>query len=44
MMDNDRAESFAGEIRQIMEEFDLPYLKNSVENIKTPYTGSKYRL
>ena len=41
IMDDKYAEQFAGKIREMMENFDLPYLKITVEDISVPYTDSK---
>ena len=40
-MDDNYAEHFAGQIRDMMEKFDLPYLKITVEDISVPYADSK---
>ena len=41
IMDDNYAEHFAGQIREMMENFDLPYLKITVEDISVPYADSK---
>ena len=41
IMDDNYAENFAGQIREMMENFDLPYLKITVEDISVPYADSK---
>jgi len=40
-MDDNNAEHFAGQLREQMERFGLPYLKISVEARSTPFTDSE---
>tara|TARA_R110000824_G_scaffold399985_1_gene606522 strand:+ start:948 stop:1382 length:435 start_codon:yes stop_codon:yes gene_type:complete len=40
-MNDDNVEHFASQLREMMEKFDLPYLKISIQDIDTSYTDSE---
>jgi len=41
IMDDDNVEHFAGQLREMLEKFGLPYLKISIRDIDTSYTDSE---